>query len=275
LLAAGHLRVIVIADAVSFAVAAALIAALPASIATRGRQAPSPADHGPRPRSFLATLRSRRIRGGLTVTFVDQIAQGIFVVLFILFVARELHGGSSEIGLLRGVQAIGAIGAGLALSFTRTPRVPGRLAAIGSLVFGILDLTIWNAPALTTGVGVYVALFVIAGAPGVVLETGLISHLQLAAGERELGRVFGAFTLVSNAGQGVGMLAAGLLTAPLGLMALLNAQGCLYLLGGVLAALTLARGPGRRAPSALRATPGHDRARHKGARSRRAWAAKS
>ena len=83
----------------------------------------------------------------------------------------------------------------------------------------MLDLTIWNAPPLTTGVGALPRLFVIAGAPGVVLETGLISYLQLAAGERELGRVFGAYTLVSNAGQGVGMLAAGLLTAPLGLMA--------------------------------------------------------
>ncbi len=243
LLAAGHLRVIVIADAVSFVAAAALIAALPASIATSGRRGPSDDDRGAGPEGFLTTLRSRRIGRSLLVTFVDQIAQGIFVVLFILFVARELHGGSSEIGLLRGVQAIGAIGAGLALSFTRTPRLAGRLIAVGSFVFGMLDLTIWNAPPLTTGVGVYLALFVIAGAPGVVLETGLISYLQLAAGERELGRVFGAFTLVSNAGQGVGMLAAGLLTAPLGLMAVLNAQGCLYLLGGVLAALMLARAP--------------------------------
>jgi MFS family permease len=256
LLAAGHLRVIVIADAVSFVGAAALIAALPAKIALPGSSGAS--EHGlvGKGTSFVETLRSKEVRSALVVTFVDQIAQGIFVVLFILFVARELHGGSSEIGLLRGVQAVGAIAAGLALSFTRTPSLAGRLTAIGSLAFGLLDLTIWNAPPLTTGVGVYVLLFVVAGAPGVVLETGLISYLQLAAGKRERGRVFGAYTLVSNAGQGVGMLAAGLLTAPLGLMTLLNAQGCLYLLGGAFAALTLARTRRRRGavPGAHRMT---------------------
>ena len=101
-------------------------------------------------------------------------------------------------------------------------------------------------------------LFVIAGAPGVVLETGVISYLQLMSGEHERGRVFGALTLVSNAGQGIGMLAAGLLTGPLGLMGLLNAQGCLYLISGMLAALTVARTPRRRtaAPSGRRVTAG-------------------
>jgi MFS family permease len=261
LLAAGHLRVIVIADAVSFIAAAALIAALPATGAMQATSAPgatSDAGSGGGRTSFTATLRSRKIRSVLLVTFVDQIAQGIFVVLFILFVAHELHGGSSEIGLLRGVQAVGAIGAGLALSFTRSPNLAGRLIAIGSIAFGLLDLTIWNAPPLTTGIGVYVLLFVVAGAPGVVLETGLISYLQLAAGKHERGRVFGAYTLVSNAGQGAGMLAAGLLAAPLGLMTLLNAQGGLYLLGGALAALTLARSPQPRtaAPGARRLTIG-------------------
>ena len=143
LLAAGHLHVIVIADAASFLGAAALIGALRPALAPAGR--PPAAVDGDAARGFLAAVRSRAICDGLLVTFIDQIAQGIFVVLFILFVARELHGGSSEIGLLRGVQAVGAIAAGLALSFTPTPRFPGRLVAIGSLAFGLLDLTIWNA----------------------------------------------------------------------------------------------------------------------------------
>jgi MFS family permease len=240
LLAAGHLRVIVIADAASFLAAAALIAALPATATRDAADAPLAAHRKPR-LAFIATLRSQAIRGGLLVTFVAQIAQGIFVVLFILFVARELHGGSSEIGLLRGVQAVGAIGAGLVLGFIRTPSRPARLIAIGALAFGIVDLTIWNASQLTTDVGLYALLFALAGAPGVLLETGLISYFQLAAADDERGRAFGAYGLVSNAGQGVGMVAAGLLTAPLGLMALLNAQGCLYLLGGALAAVVLTR----------------------------------
>ncbi len=46
--------------------------------------------------------------------------------------------------------------------------------------------------------------------------------------------MFAALGLVENAGQALGITAAGLLTAPLGLMSLLNAQGTLYLLTGAL-----------------------------------------
>ncbi len=244
LLAAGDLRTIVVADALSFVAAGLLIARLPsagrASADDRLGVQPtsSPSGHG-----FGAVLHLREIRGALGVAFVAQVAQGIFIVLFILFVARELHGGSSEIGLLRGLQAIGAIGAGLALSLMSTSHLAGRLTAAGALVFGALDLTIWNLPPVTTAVGPYVVLFIVAGAPGVVMETGLISFLQLAGSDRQRGRIFGALTLADNAGQAVGMLAGGLLTGPLGLMGLLNAQGCLYLAAGALACATMARYP--------------------------------
>jgi MFS family permease len=252
LLAAGSLRTIVIADAVSFLVAARLIARLPprpteplSAIAGPGSRQPGDA----RP-SFRSVLGDARVRAGLLVAFVAEIAQGIFVVLFILFVARRLHGGSSEIGLLRGVQAIGAIGGGLALSMLARARAPGALIAGAAVAFGAVDLTIWNGPALTTATAVYAGLFILAGAPGVVLDTGLVSLFQLAGPDGTRGRRFGALGLVSNAGQAIGMLAAGTLTAQLGLMALLNAQGLLYLTSGILAAGLLA-GFGRR-----RAGPG-------------------
>lgn len=66
------------------------------------------------------------------------------------------------------------------------------------------------------------------------METAGISFLQRVTDDRERGRVFAALGLVENAGQALGILAAGLLTAPLGLMALLNAQGSLYLAAGAL-----------------------------------------
>jgi MFS family permease len=263
LLAAGDLRAIVVADAVSFLVAAWLIARLPGTSArlpgtsarlpgtsarlpgtiarlpgTTPRPVRAPAaqsDAVPSPRGFLAALRGREIRLGLLVTFVADIAQGIFVVLFIVFVARRLHGGSGEIGLLRGIQAVGAIGAGLVLSFAGRSGSPARLIAGAALAFGLIDLAVWNAPALTTAVPVYIALFIVVGAPGIVMETGLISFLQVSSAEAERGRVFGALTLVSNAGQAAGMLAAGILAGPIGLMPMLNAQGCLYLAAGLLA----------------------------------------
>jgi MFS family permease len=241
LLAAGDLRTIVVADALSFLAAAALIARLPARATDPARPAARPARPVRRARGLPLALRRPVVRRGLTVAFVAEVAQGIFVVLFILFVARRLQGGAGEIGLLRGVQAVGALGAGIALSLVRHGRRPWLLAAAGALVFGVLDLTIWNAPSVTTAIAVYVGLFAVAGAPGVVMETGLITGLQIASTDAERGRVFSALTFVSNAGEAVGMLAAGSLTASLGLMGLLNAQGGLYLAAGALAVWLLAR----------------------------------
>jgi MFS family permease len=243
LLAAGSLQTIVVADALSFAAAALLIARVPR---TRARDAggagraqdseprdarpgPSPAAGGLRP-----VLRHRSVAAALLVALVADMAQGIFVVLFIVFVARRLHGGSAEIGLLRGVQAVGAIGGGLLLAMRGGRWRPVVLVAVAAIAFGLLDLTIWNGPALTRSAALYVALFALAGAPGVMMDTGGISFLQAVVSDSERGRAFAAVGLTENAGQALGIVAAGLLAAPLGLTALLDAQGGLYLVSGAL-----------------------------------------
>ncbi|MGH2892554.1 MAG: MFS transporter, partial [Solirubrobacteraceae bacterium] len=119
LLAAGSLRTIVAADALSFVLAGLLIARLPRTQPRRGarderdvrdeRGAGEPRE-GRAARELSAgglraVLRTRAVVAGLLVALVAEIAQGIFVVLFIVFVARRLDGGAAEIGLLRGVQA--------------------------------------------------------------------------------------------------------------------------------------------------------------------------
>jgi MFS family permease len=235
LLAAGSLRTIVSVDALSFGVAALLIARLPRRAgAEGGRNA-----DGVRLSAggLRLVLRRPAIAAALLVALVAETAQGIFLVLFIVFVARRLHGGSAEIGLLRGVQAVGAIGGGLLLTLRGDRWRPLVLAAVAATAFGVLDLTIWNGPLLTRSEAVYVGLFACAGAPGVMLDTAGISFLQRTVGDGERGRVFAAVGLTENTGQVLGILAAGVLTAPLGLMALLNAQGALYVVAGALVLL--------------------------------------
>jgi predicted MFS family arabinose efflux permease len=247
LLAAGSLQTIVVADALSFAAAALLIARVPTTRSVghgSGDHADLSAlgdDRGGRGRveapaagGLRAVLRRRSVAAALLVALVADTAQGIFVVLFIVFVARRLHGGSAEIGLLRGVQAVGAIGGGLLLATRGDRWQPVVLVAGAAIAFGLLDLTIWNGPALTRSAALYAALFALAGAPAVVMETGGISFLQAAVSDSQRGRAFAAVGLTENAGQALGIVAAGLLTAPLGLTALLDAQGGLYLVSGAL-----------------------------------------
>jgi MFS family permease len=241
LLAVGSLTTIVAVDVVSFAAAALLIARLRRAVPVdSGSEAvddatatASDADTTTGPARASA---HRTVRSGLAVAGLAGAAQGLFAVLFVIFVARVLHGGEAETGLLRGVQAIGAIAGGVVLGTLRKALPPAALTAWACAAFGVLALLTWNGPRLTTAPAGYVVLFILVGVPGVALLTGLMSTLQAATPDGRRGRVFAAFGAMFSAGQVVGMLAAGLLTDRFGVVPLLNAQGTLYLLAGAVAA---------------------------------------
>ncbi|HEY5430212.1 MAG TPA: MFS transporter [Solirubrobacteraceae bacterium] len=258
----GGLSVIVVADGASFLLAAGLIASLaPARAAPGDPRAPDPPTPDPTARDggWALALRPPEIRAGLLVLLIASVAQGIFAVLYIVFAARVLHGGSGEIGLLRGVQAVGAIAAALPLALARRIS-PRALTASAAVAFGLLDLAIWNLPHLTLAVPVYVGLFVVVGAPGTALVTGLTSALQQASADGRRGRTFAAAGVATSVGQAAGMIAAGLLADRLGVVNVLNAQGTLYLLAGLVAAVWLGR-PGRihGRPAPAAASPGSAR----------------
>jgi hypothetical protein len=123
----GGLPTIVAVDAASFLLAFALIARLaPAPVAAATEHADTT------PTGWGAILRLRPIRGGLVVLLTASAAQGIFVVLFVVFVAQALHGDAAEIGLLRGVQGIGAIAGGAPARSRRQagPRSPHRVRGL-------------------------------------------------------------------------------------------------------------------------------------------------
>jgi Na+/melibiose symporter-like transporter len=192
------------------------------------------------------TLGDRGLRWGLVVNGLAAVAQGIFTVLFVLFVTRELGGDGADVGLLRGVQAIGGLLGGLVVVGLARRLEPGRLLGVSLLVFAAVDLAIWNGPALTTGEWLYLGLFVAAGIPGIGFLTGLTALVQERTDEAYLGRVFATYYGSFNGLMAVGMLLAGLLGDPVGVVPVLNGQAGLYLLAGVVAVATLGRArPGR------------------------------
>ena len=250
---------LVVADAASFLVGAALIA-LVRSDAGRSRAGgadPAPdVVHSPRPGPRRAgvvrewvdglrvTLGDRGLRWGLVVNGLAGVAQGIFTVLFVLFVTRVLGGDGADVGLLRGVQAIGGLLGGVLVVGLAARLQAGRLLGVSLLVFAAIDLAIWNGPLVTTADWLYLALFVAAGIPGVGVLTGLTSLVQERTAEAYLGRVFATYLGSFNGLMALGMLLAGLLGDTLGVVAVLNAQAGLGLLAGLIAVATL----GRRVP---------------------------
>jgi predicted MFS family arabinose efflux permease len=237
---------VVLVDAASYLVSAALIAA------SRPAGAPHPlrgaADAHPLARRHLLRewveglrliRRMRPLAAATCITALGEVAQGIFLVLFIVYATQELGYGDAGVGLLRGVQAIGGVIGGVLTGVLIRRFAPGTLVGVGYLLFGVISLLTWNLAPVTTALGVYVGLFIVVGIPGVATSTGMITIVQRTAPPEAMGRVVAAVTTVAGAAQGVGLLAAGLLVEHVDVVAVLNGQASLYLACGVLGLLLL------------------------------------
>ena len=235
---------LVIGDAISFLLGAALLSLVrPRPLSPPTGPVASPGVVGEWVEGLRVVARDRGLRWGLVVDGLAAVAQGIFTVLFVLFVTRELGGDGADVGLLRGVQAIGGLVGGVLVVGLARRLEAGRLLGVSLLAFGLIDLAIWNGPVLTTATWLYLGLFAAAGIPGIAFLTGLTALVQERTDDAYLGRVFATYYGSFNGLAGVGMLLAGLLGDSVGVVAVLNGQAGLYLLAGLVAVATLGRRP--------------------------------
>jgi MFS family permease len=244
LLQAYGLTGVVLADAGTFVLAALLLTGW--STPRISRSVAEPVGAG---RDWLAGLAvigsDRRLVGGVAVGVLLSVAQGMFVVLFVVFVLRRLGGGAGEVGVLRGVQAIGGIAGGLVLGAVAGRFAPRSLVAVGCFGFGAVCLAVWNGPAVTTAAPLYLVLFAVVGVPIAAAMAGLTTVLLGSTPDEFRGRVMSTLVVADASAQAVGTLLAGVLAGVVGLLPLLEAHAGLGLAAGAVALATLgsARGP--------------------------------
>jgi MFS family permease len=179
---------------------------------------------------------------------VQSIGEGVFGVMLVIFVKLVLHGGAAVYGALLGVQAIGSLLGGLAVGQFGKRVTPARLLGVCTCLFGLIDLLIVDLPIFVKGgVALVGLLFVLVGIPGVGAIVSMQTLLQTLIEDRLRGRVFGAIQAVNALMMLIGITLAGLLGDRLGPVLLLNIQGSVYFLSGVLALLTLRRMLAKRA----------------------------
>jgi MFS family permease len=184
-------------------------------------------------------IRTPRLGPAIAIGAASQVAQGIFVVLFVVFVLDVLRADGAAVGLIRGVQAIGGIAAGIGIGMLHG-RVSNRaLVGVGFIAFGLISLLTWNLSAVTDAVPVYVVLFMIVGVPAVATFVGLQSMIQTITPPSHLGRVFAAFETGAGALQAVGVVVAGALADQLGVLPILNVQASIYVVCGIAALVFL------------------------------------
>lgn len=242
---------VVIADAATYLVTAVLVAASrphPLAAAEAGG-----ASAGEEPvaaerrilREWVEGLaliaRSGTLRVLALIAALGGVAQGLFLVLFLVYVTQNLGAGDTGAGVIRGVQAIGGVLGGLVTGWLARRLGPRSLVGGGYLVFGMLSLLTWNLAPFTTALWVYAGLFIAMGLPAVTTATGEITLVQTTVPPRALGRVIAAMTTVDGAAQGLGLLLGGLLADGGDIVPVLDVQASLYLLCGVIGVLALRR----------------------------------
>lgn len=194
-------------------------------------------------REWLAGLQLVKKERIVSTIFMLQaftaLGEGVFTVLFVVFVNEVLHGGALEIGWLMGAQAVGGIIGGVLIG-QATKRVSlSHLIGFGAIAFGGIDLVIFNYPRFFPVFVVALILFLIVGIPGVGMFTGVNTLLQIAVKDEYRGRIFGAISTTSAFLTLLGTILAGVLGNPLGVLTVLNVQGGMYVLAGTLVLLLL------------------------------------
>jgi MFS family permease len=238
LLQAYGLTEVVLADAGTFVLAALLLTGWSTPGVVRGTD--GPAAPGRDWLAGLAVIRSdRRLAGGVAVGALLSVAQGMFVVLFVVFVLRQLGGEAGEVGLLRGVQAVGGIAGGAVLGAVAGRFAPRTLVAAGCFGFGAVCLVIWNGPAVTTAAPPYLVLFAVVGVPIAAAMAGLTTVLLGGTPDEFRGRVMSTLVVADASAQAAGTLLAGALIGVVGLLPLLQAHAGLGLAAGVVALVAL------------------------------------
>lgn len=245
--------------AVWLSVGAVLIAAaLVALIRGRHRVDPTPAADAHSPavrREIVAGLRvitrSAVLRALFLALIVTSVGEGVMASLFAVFVGRELHGGTLELGTLMSAQAVGGLTGGLVATGLAGRWAPARMVTVGLVLFGAVDLVIFNYPRWFTALTGEIALFVLVGIPGAVLIAGAVTLLQTEVADAFRGRVFAVVGVVQSGAMLIGTAIAASVTASLGVITVLTIQGAGYVVAGVLFRLlhgTAARDLSRREP---------------------------
>lgn len=233
-------------DALTFAVAAGLIALIALPEKAVEEQPPAPSPEG----GWLSLWREWRaglalviqtplLRVLFTIIALWAIGEGIMVVLFVPFVTEVLQGQALEIGWLMSAQAIGGLAGGVVMGKLGERFSPAMLLGPCSILFGMIDLMIFNYSLFFSGFAIGVCLFIIVGIPGAGSFASLLSLLQTSVADRYRGRLFGAFTTTFGLLALVGMGIATTFGDVVGIQRLINVQGIAPIVAGIVAIVGL------------------------------------
>jgi MFS family permease len=201
-------------------------------------------------REWLAGLgmiaHERTLAVVLGAMAIMSLGEGVMGTLFPVFVNQRLQGEALAIGELMSAQAVGGLIGGVLFGWLGERVMSRWVIGVSGVLFGLLDLAIFNAPTVLPGYGLplfafELGFFVAVGIPGIGVSTGMLSLAQARSPESYRGRVFGAAQAVMGLMMLIGTVIAGTVTEQLGVVRVLNIQGAGYVVAGLLLWLLLPR----------------------------------
>lgn len=182
-------------------------------------------------KSGLCLIRSNPVVSGIfAISIVSAIGEGIFNIMFVIFIRTVLNGGAMEFGWLSSGQAVGGIVGGLLVGRIGRRVPPNRLTPL--LAFnGILILLLVHLPWLPLSM----FFILLCGIPLIFVNVGVDTLLQKHVEGAFLGRVFGTLmttmSLFILLGQGIATITGD----QIGPVILVSVKGLLDISGGLLA----------------------------------------
>ena len=261
IVAASGITGVTLADAASFLASAALLAltrtsgAMPQGQELAGRSGRLAAIGRDLGDGLRLAARDGLLRALMIFGLVTGVGEGIVATLIAPFIRHVLHGSGQAFGLVLAAQAIGGIAGGaLAVSLSQRVR-PARLFSYGAVALGLVDLATFLYPLEYVAVWPVVVGSVLAGLPVALTMAGMMTLFQQGTADTYRGRVFGAYGAVQGFAILMGTLAGGLLARPLGIIAVISAQGAAYLAAGVVMTVWLRDRPATLPLAAVRPRP--------------------
>jgi len=251
LYAAGGLPAVVIVDAASFALSAALIMAIRTNARPEWVDDPEEGASawGRMVNEWRAGLRlvgqDRALRTIFIAVGLGFFAEGTFSVGFTPLVIDVLDGGAAGAGVLASAQAIGGLLAGALVAHIALKLSPRVLFAGGLIGLGLADMGMANSAALAPpGSGAMIAasgFMLLAGFPVVASFAAGHGLLQTLTADAFRGRVFGALGTVQGMAILIGLALGGAAIDTVGVVPVLSVGAAMWIAGGVVALARLPR----------------------------------
>lgn len=250
--AAGGLPAVVVVDAATFLLSAALVAAIRAD-ARPDRAGAATATGSAFGRAFAEWREGLRLVGrgqALRVIFaasvVAFVGEGTFEVGFTPLMVDALGAGPQGIGLIVSAQAIGGIVAGVAIARAATAASTRLFYGGGMVLLGVTDLGLANAanlvPRGTAAVALASVIIALAGLPIVASNAAGIGLIQTVTADAYRGRVFGALGAVQGLAILIGIGLGGFAVDAYGVVPVVSLGAAMWIVGGLIALVWLPSG---------------------------------